>query len=625
MKPQSVASSPVGRNDPCPCGSGRKFKQCCYQASGSNPGRTLQEARAADRAGRPDLAIRILQDGLAPDAGPVSLAIVNALAHALVAQGRAVDAMPKLERALQHIPGDVETICSQGLALAAMGRSAEAVARFERAAALSPGNAAVLNNLGNALRESGRIHESLQVFRRASSLQPALSVLHANTAATLLMLGHVDEALTRYASHLADHPRDAAVYSDLLFAMNYSDALTPEQIATAHRRFSEQVEKPLRPLRRPHPNAPDPGRRLRVGYVSGDLRGHSVAYFVESVLEHHDRSSFDAVAYYNQTQVDAVTERLKAHCARWRVIANQSDDAAEQCIRDDGIDILVDLSGHTGSDRLPLFARKPAPVQVTWLGYPNTTGLDAMDYRLTDAVADPPGASEGRHTEALWRLPGCFLCYRPPAWIDAAAAPVPATSITFGSFNNSSKIRPGVVAAWARILAGVPGSTLLLKMRAFEDPLAREDLRTRFAHQGIAPHRLLLVGKVADEAGHLARYAGVDIALDTFPYAGTTTTCDSLWMGVPVVTLAGVTHAGRVGASLMNAAGLGELVANSIDEYVNLAIDLATNPRRLQAQRKGLRERVAASPLTDGARFTRDFEAALREIWMRWCDSSATP
>ena len=570
--------------------------------------------------GRLDDALHLLQ--AAYDQGGRSLALVNALAEALVRLHRPEEAIPVLEKTLRIRPADVQTLCSIAFAHAELKQWERSVHYLEGAAKLRQNDPALLNNLGNALREVGRASDALAAFRRAASINPAIGAVHSNLAGTLLALGQVEQALLSYVDHLSGNPHDADVYSNLLFTMNYSDQLAADQIALAHRRFAEQIEKPLLPVRAPHANLPDAERRLRVGYVSSDLHEHSVAYFIETVLRHHDSSRVELFAYANHGGDDAMTARLRPLFAHWRPILHVPDGEAEQMIRADGIDVMIDLNGHTGGNRLPLFARKPAPVQLTWLGYPNTTGLDAIDYRLTDAWADPPGLSEPLHSEALWRLPDCFVCYRPPAGAPGVATRQPDATqpIRFGSMNNHCKISPSTVFTWSRLLEAVPGSVLVLKLRGRHDAAIRDGLLTRFTQLGIAPERLVVLDRVADTQDHLARYHDIDIALDTFPYAGTTTTCDALWMGVPVVTLAGSTHVSRVGVSLLNAVGLGELVASSVDDYVDVATRLAYDLPRLQAMRAGLRARVAASPLTDGAWFTRQFEAALRAMWQRWCD-----
>lgn len=354
-----------------------------------------------------------------------------------------------------------------------------------------------------------------------------------------------------------------------------------------------------------------------MGYVSPDFHAHSVAYFIEPVLARHDPAAVETYCYAEVAQPDAFTEHMKTLAAHWRGTFGRSDDEVADMIRNDAIDILIDLAGHTAHNRLAVFARRPAPVQVTYLGYPNTAGLPQMDYRLTDAAADPPG-QEVYYTESLVRLPQGFLCYAPPHE-SPAVGPLPAATggcITFGSFNALPKMNNEVIALWARVLQSVPGARLILKNKSLQDAKTCERYRQHFH----PPERIELLGWLDDPADHLSIYHRVDIALDTFPYNGTTTTCEALWMGVPVITLAGERHAGRVGLSLLTQLGLTELIAKTPDEYVRLAVALAGNRERLAALRAGLRERMRRSPLCDAQSFTRDLEAAYREMWHKWCE-----
>jgi FkbM family methyltransferase len=366
---------------------------------------------------------------------------------------------------------------------------------------------------------------------------------------------------------------------------------------------------------------PDPERRLRVGVVSPDLKQHSVAYFLEPLLAAHDRRLIEYFAYANVAAPDAVTARLQAHVEHWRTIFGVSDESAARQIETDRIDILIDIAGHTANNRLALLARRPAPVQMTYLGYANTTGLQAVDWRLTDGWADPPGTTEALHTEELLRIPGGFLCYRPREPSPAPGPPpvISADRITFGSFNILAKVSPTVLALWARILDRVPGARLILKGPAFADPATKAAFQARLADTPLSAHDVALVPHVIDEGEHLAAYQRIDIALDTWPYHGTTTTCEALWMGVPVVTLAGRPHASRVGVSLLSRVGLPELVGQTPDEYVSIAAGLAADRPRLLALRGSLRERVVASGLTDAAAGAAAFEGALREAWRGWC------
>jgi predicted O-linked N-acetylglucosamine transferase (SPINDLY family) len=318
-----------------------------------------------------------------------------------------------------------------------------------------------------------------------------------------------------------------------------------------------------------------------------------------------------------------MTERIKRSCDTWRNIVGVADEAVAKLVRSDGIDILVDLSGHTNGNRLLVFARKPVPIQVTYLGYANTTGMKAIDYRLTDALSDPPGMTDQLNTEKLWRLPICAWCYQPPE-IAPDIQPRGDGPITFGCFNAFGKINPRLTAIWAELLKVVPGSRLLLKSVGAGEASSRQRLAGQFAEHGIASERIEMLGRIADLRGHLELYHRVDVALDTFPYHGTTTTCEALWMGVPAVCLAGKTHVSRVGVSLLNCVGLLELVAKTPEEYVSIASELAANLSRLSGLRGRLRNTLKSSPLMDGARFAGEVEGAYRQMWRHWCAAGDT-
>ena len=562
--------------------------------------------------GRRDEALALLHER--HTAVPTDAEAGTLLAEELVEQWRAADALVVIQRVLVAHPDHVKALCVRGSAEVALGRAAEGVASLAHAARLSPGQPAILNNLGNARLEVGDAVGAAAEFRRALTFKPGDPHLLGNLGATLLTLGLADEAIAAYARRMAARPQDLRAFSELLFAMNYGESIAPEQHATAHRRYGEVAAVLAPPMVARVPAARE-GRRLRLGFVSSDLRRSSVAWFLWPLLEHMDRSAWELHAYNAHPREDDVTRRLKPLFEHWRDISRVDDAAAAQQIADDAIDLLIDLNGHTDGNRLPIFARRPAPVQLTWLGYANTTGLPTVDYRITDEEADPPGTTEALHSETLLRVPGCFLCFRPP---EDAPPPGPAQverPITFGSFNQRQKIGPAVVALWSRVLKAVPGSRLLLKTRGSEDHGAAAALLALFEAGGIEPARVTVLGRLQDVENHLARYHDIDIALDTFPYAGTTTTCDTLWMGVPVVTLAGATHVSRVGVSLLKAVGLAELVARDADDYVRIAAELAADRDRLAALRQGLRERMARSPLIDAAGYARRFQALLESAW----------
>ena len=623
-----VRLSKAGRNDPCPCGSGAKFKKCCGAVSGTarastesrdlaarhnQLGKTLCD-RGQVRDGAAYFEQAIALDGAFPDA-------YNNLGNARSVLGQMEEAIACYRRALALQPGNAKVHNNLGNTLARIGQAEEALAHYRRALALRPDNAQMHNNLGNTLATLGRAREAIGHYERAIVLKPDYAEVHGNLANALAACGRADEAFERFERALTLTPDNDATYSNLLLVMNASARFDAQTVFTAHRRYAECFETPLIASWPKHTNDRSCDRPLRVGYVSADLRMHSVAWFIEPVLANHDRERFEIYAYHGHEIEDEVSEHMRSHVTKWRRLIGLSDEEVARGIQEDCIDILVDLNGHTAMNRLLVFARKPAPVQVTWLGYPNTTGLAAMDYRITDRYADPEGMTERYHTETLWRLPESFSCYRPPATAPEVGA-LPGNeskTVTFGSFNSRSKIGPEVIALWARVLRAVPNSRLMLKGKGYDDDSVQEALREAFRAHGVGDERLRLHGGNDSHAQHLRRYHEIDIALDPFPYNGTTTTLDALWMGVPVVTLAGTTHVARVGVSLLNHLGLSEWIANSTQEYVEIAARWARDPRRLAALRRQLRTRMASSPLTDASAFTRHLETAYRSMWQRWC------
>jgi predicted O-linked N-acetylglucosamine transferase (SPINDLY family) len=410
-------------------------------------------------------------------------------------------------------------------------------------------------------------------------------------------------------------------FSNLLLTMNYNPRYDASEIFIRHTEFAKHFELPFQSSSVRFPNVKDVHRPLRVGYVSPDFKGHSVAFFIEPVLAAHSKNRFEVFCFSDVPQEDEVTKHIRSSADHWRDISRMTDSEADEIIRKDKIDILVDLAGHTAYNRLLLFARKPAPVQVSWIGYPATTGLSAMDYKIVDSYTDPPGMTEQYYTEKLLRMPECFLCYRPDEE-SPEVGPLPSQSaghVTFGSCNNFAKVTPEMMELWGKILEGVPGSRLLLKAKSLSDRSTREYVKDLFQGKGISGDRLELLGWEPSVRGHLETYHRIDIGLDTFPYHGTTTTCEALWMGVPVVTLAGKTHVSRVGVSLLSNAGLPELVAHTGDEYMDIAINLAKDTNRLRELRDRLRTMMTDSPLTDAGRFTGHLEKAYRDIWEKWC------
>ena len=526
--------------------------------------------------------------------------------------GRFAEAEACYREALRIEPRADSVYINLGTLLCAQHRVGDAIKVFLKALEMNPRASLAMNNLGNVLKLTGRFADALVCFGRAIAIDPKVAIYHSNQGSALVEMGNAEEAVRAFATALSIDSSNVRFHSNLLFAVNYLEGVGAERIWAEHRRFEEVFGRPLRDGWREFAANSGAGR-IRVGFVSADLREHPVAYFTEAVFAHYDRERFEFVVYANQTESDAVSERIRSRVKLWRGIAGWSDEEVAQQVRRDEVEVLVDLSGHTSGNRLLVFARRAAPVQVTWVGYPNTTGLEAMDYRITDEVSDPRGRTEGWHSEELVRLEGPFSCYQAPAE-SPAVGPLPALGsgrITFACFNNPAKMSAGAVRLWARLLRLVPGARLWMRSRVFGNEAVVGKWRERFAVHGVGPERLELDGRRLPVGEHLAVYGGVDVALDAFPYNGTTTTCEALWMGVPVVTLLGEAHVGRVGASLLTHLGEPGWIARTEEEYVARVLELVSDLPRLAAVRAGLREKMAGGPLCDGVRFTREWERAV--------------
>jgi FkbM family methyltransferase len=544
------------------------------------------------------------------------------LGNVLLSLGRVGEAVACYREALRLSPGLPEALINLALALQDVGFLPGAIDYYEKQAERRPNDFLPQVRIAQALQVLGQWDEAAQRLERALELKPdaieALSILSAN----YMFIGDVRTGMNYLQQVLGTVPGNFLAQSRLIFDNMYLDGCTGRQIYQGFRDWAElYATRPLLPL--PPISSALPERRLRIGYVSKDFSKHPVYYFLEPILRHHKRAQFEIFCYSNLIQEDSYTERYKALADHWRDISTLAEQAAVDKVREDNIDILIDLSGHTTGQRLGVFACKPAPVQVNFLGHPATTGLTTMDYRFGDAVTDPAALVAGHYTETIRQLPGCFLTYKPA---DDAPPVQPAPfiangCITFGSFNNIAKVNDSVIKGWAQVLAAVPSSRLMLKSFALSSVRGRARIVEGFAAQGIPAERLDLVGWSAETQHHLELYNKVDIALDTFPYNGTTTTCEALWMGVPVISLEGEHHAARVGASLLSVLGLRELLANEVAEFVRIASRLAADPERLTALRAGLRERMAASPLLDHAGFTRNLESAYRDMWRAYCVS----
>lgn len=538
-----MSSRDIGRNDPCPCNSGKKYKRCC---------------------GGPEVAL---------------------------ARGESVETAESW-----YESGNV---CLNG------SRLDEAIEHYRRAIVLKPRFLEAHSNLGVALERSGANYDALRSYRMALS--------HARDGS--------DEATLAKGNYEAC----LATCRNRLFNLLRTEELDPAAIFEEHRGFARVFEAGARLSRLTHANLADPERRLRIGYVSPDFRKHSIAHFIEPIFVHHDRTRVEVFAYYSGPAADDITGRIRASADHWCECSSMSDETLAGRIRQDCIDILVDLAGHTDGNRLPAFALKPAPVQITYLGYPATTGFTAMDYRVSDSLADPEGAHDALFVERPLRIAPPMLAYRPAFGAGGLLGEQePATRVysgrrpTFGSFNHVSKINDAVIGTWARLLIALPDARLLIKSRGIETA----KLLAGFERQGIEAERLLLKGRDEEPLDHMSRYNEIDVALDTFPYNGVTTSLEAMWMGVPVITLAGDGLASRMGVMLAATVGHPEWIATSSEEYVERAVALATDRAELGRLRAGLRNELARSALMDATGVTRKLEDAYREAWRRWCESA---
>jgi predicted O-linked N-acetylglucosamine transferase (SPINDLY family) len=571
---------------------------------------------ALNRTGEHDEAIAAFQKCLALQP-TLAIARVN-LGVALADKGQFDDAIAEYQRAISLQPNMPEAHNNLGSAWKEKGKSDDAIAAYRQAIRIKPDFADAHSNLGVMLKDKWQLDEALPYLERATQLSPTSAEVHNNLGGGLNDLGRLHEAIASYRRALELKPDFAEAHSNLLFTLTSLPDLDAQAIFAEHRAWAERHTAGLSGQTIAHENNRSPDRRLRIGYLSPDFRRHSVGYFLLWLLERHDHKDFEIFGYSNVQRPDDFTERMKRSCDGWRNIRAMKDAAVADLIRRDGIDILVDLAGHTAGGRPLVLARKPAPIQVTYLGYANTTGIAAIDYRLTDALVDPPGQADALNVEKLWRLPTCAWCYHPPDEAPDVQAH-PAGPVTFGCFNAFAKINEKTISLWAELLNRVPTSRLLLKSAGAGQESSRKRLTAQFAELGISSDRIEMLGRTPDARDHMKLYGRVDVALDTYPYHGTTTTCEALWMGVPVVTLAGHTHVSRVGVSLLTSAGLPELIAQSAEDYLRIAASLADDLPRLIEIRQTLRAKLRVSALMDGVRFTSDMESAYRRMWRAWC------
>lgn len=568
----------------------------------------LGQGKLTDAAARYEQALAIKPDF--PEA------LCN-LGDALQGQGKLIDAAARYEQALDIKPDFPEALCNLGDLLQGQGRLAEAITHYEQALAINPDLLEVLCNLGLALYVQGRLTEGIARLEQALSINPDMPAALCNLGSALKAQGKLADGIARFKQALTIKPDFAVAHSNLLLTMQYMPLVTAEEQFEAHQQYAERFEATLKAHWQPHRNKSDPAKKIRIGYVSGDLKNHAVAYFIEPILASHDRSQVEVFCYYNNTHCDDHTNRIAINADQWLQCNAMSDEQLAERIRVDNIDILVDLSGHTAHNRLPVFARKPAPVQATWIGYAGTTGLSAMDYRITDAFMDPPGMSERYHSEALIRLPDTNAAYRPEPGCPPIN-PLPALTsgaLVFASLNNLTKMNQAVVNLWSKILTALPHARLMLG-NVTDEGIERRVI-DMFAQAGIAAKRLILKPKVS-LLDYLEFHHEIDVALDPFPYNGGTTSMHSLWMGVPVLTLTGVHTVSRVGVAVLSRAGLQEFIAHSEDEYLQRALSIAQDLPGLNRIRQSLRGRMSSAD-SDPTNITRHLETAYRVMWRKWC------
>jgi protein O-GlcNAc transferase len=508
-------------------------------------------------------------------------------------------------------------LISEGLQQRQLHGATAARPYFERAAQLEPNSHVPHFMLGNVASELGDLDVAVLHYEHARNLQPNDHVIRYNLGLNNLWRGYIDAAIEELRTACILSPTYLLAHTSYIMALHNSDRVSPEEIAAAihewgaHFSLQYPAVTPISP--RAGANSTE---KLRVGFISGDFRTHSVAHFFEPILSARDRSAFSYILYSNFRIRDAVTERLHAYADAWRDIWSLTDDALIEQIRADHIDILVDLSGHTAYNRLAVFARRAAPVQISYLGYPDSTGLKTMDYRITDAVTDPQMTADAWHCERLLRLPDSQWCFR-PFGTQTAPGPLPAHKagfVTFGSFNNLTKASDTLLRCWAQILVKLPASRL--RLTRVRSPKRAAEIVALFAESGVAAERIECVLYETDPP-YGSQFAGVDIALDNYPYNGVTTTCESLYFGIPVISLHGRNGVSRSGLSLLGSLGLGELVASAPEEYVAIAVALAGDFSRLSQLRASLRARFEQSPLRDEKRFAAEFEKLLRVAWQR--------
>jgi predicted O-linked N-acetylglucosamine transferase (SPINDLY family) len=579
----------------------------------------LQTALQLSREGKHAAAERVCRQILSVN--PSDALVWCHLGTTALAANRLDEAVHAYQQAVRHRPSFPEALNNLAVTLMRQNRVDEALEAFNRAAEVKPGWAEPFISLANYYTTNDRSDDAIAALGRAVRAEPGNPEVHNLLGSALGRIGMIAPAMRHFLEAVRLNPRFAVAHSNLLMLLNYEPQVTPSQLLTEHRWWERLHGPGLSPIP-PHPNSREPNRPLRVGYVSPDFRRHVVPSFILPILQAHDRSQIEPFGYAQIAQGDDMTERIRANCSQWRVTTGRNIAQVFDMIRADRIDILVDLAGHTGANRLDVFARHAAPIQISYLGYPNTTGLSAMDYRLTDAVCDPPDQASYT-SEKLVRLPGTWCCYQPPENAPAVN-PLPALErgwVTFGCMHKLPKLNDMMLDLWSKVLGAVPNSRLLI-FRNTVDASIRQRLLDSFAARGVDSQRIEIGGSTAKNAAHLPVYHRIDLALDALPWSGHGTTCESLWMGVPMLSLRGDRHAGRMSASILQAVGLSEWIAETPEQYIAIAQHAANDLPRLAALRDGLRARMQASRLCNAQGFTRELEAVYRSLWTQWCEAA---
>ena len=577
---------------------------------------------ALKNSGQPNEAIPHYQAAISID--PVFIDAYYNMGLALSELWKFSDAVSAYDRCLEINPNDVEAMKNRGNALYKIGEKKEAVEQIENVLSLNPGDADGYYNLANILHSQGKYDRAFSLYEKALNLNPGEKKYTFNFALLLKDLGEVETAIERLLSIRMEGELSSAAHSNLIFCMANSPDYGPKEILKEAKHWNKMHALPLGAEAVSHANDPNLERRLKIGYLSGDLRQHPVGFFMEPVFENHDKIMFEVHVFTTQHKADDVTDRIKDHVDQWHDAAHLNPQALAEAIREEGIDILTDLTGHAAFNRYLTLARRPAPVQILGVGNFCTSGLDCVDGLLSDRFETPEG-TDGHYSEPLIRLPDDYICYRPPDYA-ADVGPSPCLNngyITFGCFNNLAKISGPAIALWAEILKQVPESRLLLKTMALASERARARLKSLFTDHGISEDQLLLEPGVPHRA-LFAEYGRVDIGLDPFPFSGGLTTIEALWMGVPVVTLSGETFASRHSTSHLNNSGLVELVCEDPVAYVSKVLEIAADFEALNALHLSIRPKLAASPILDSNRYTRNLERIFRQLWHEWCKKTSS-